>query len=286
MIFSSFAIEQQYRQYFAKSRFKYDIAASLLSTAASLSFAMKATASLPTHPDSSITFLFLLLVVSKSIPLLVILHAGREDYLKYRSQLMCTVSLLRVVPYLVFLTSSNVQQLPCEIVRALLGEALGGSLAVALSYQMLFNWHMPLHGAACFVVALALCTQLCTRAVPGTPNVCPDVAGAVMEAASAINYLVNVFVLPFAEWSSTTVHNPCVATTVMLLFNMGFLLPSCVLYSMEKSSRRSWALQMGLPAVPGAGMLGLWLFDPLPLVGSLVYANCGLWLYVRLFEKV
>lgn len=190
----------------------------------------------------------------------------------------------RMVPYLVFLMSSSVQQWPCEIVRSLLGEALGGSLAVSLSYQQLFDWHIPVHGAACSVVALALCTRLCTRAVSGTATVCPDVAAAVTDAASAINYVVNLFVLPFAEWNDSVVRHPCVAVTVMLLFNLGFVLPSCVLYAMEKSSRRSFAVSLGLPTVP-AGLLGLWLFDPLPLVGSLVYANCGLWLYVRLFEQ-
>lgn len=94
MKFASDEIEQLYRAHFAISRFKFDLAASLLSTIASLSFYIKATFDTETQ-DSSITFLFLLLVVSKSIPLLAALHLGRHGYLQHRSAFMCAVSLLR-----------------------------------------------------------------------------------------------------------------------------------------------------------------------------------------------
>lgn len=183
------------------------------------------------------------------------------------------------------MTLANISAWPCELVKSLVGEALGGSLAVALSYQLPFTWHLPIHGLACATAATAICTRLCNRALPHTAACCTELSDAVTNAARLINYVVNVFVLPFAEWNDSVVRRPCVAVTIMVIFNLGFVLPSCVLYFLEKLSRHAFAVSRGLPTVP-SGALGLWLFDPLPIIGCLVYANCGLWLYVRLFESI
>lgn len=303
MIFASSELEHQFREHwFAVSRYKYDILASLFSSLASLSFYTKATLEVP-PADATTSILFLILVTSKAIPLIAILYLGQASYLVHRTKLMCAVSVCRyddsrpyayrsatthahsIIPYLMVITMVNVATWPCELVKSLTGEALGGSLAVALLYQLPFDWHLPIHGVACATAAAAICMCLCNRALPTSSACCTELSDAVTSAARVINYVVNVFVLPFAEWNDSVVRRPCVAVTIMIIFNLGFVLPSCVLYFLETMSRHAFAAARGLPTV-SSGALGLWLFDPLPLIGSLVYANCGLWLYVRLFESI
>lgn len=295
--FHSHEVEHAYQAHFARSRLKFDVLASLFSSVASLSFYIKATLDTP-PADHATSLLFLVLVTTKALPLIAMVYMGQSAYLAHRSPVICAVSVCRyaefeaprtqphlhsILAYVLLITSIDTTRWPCELVKSLTGEALGGSLVVALSYQLPFAWHLPVHATACAAAATALCTRLCGRALPDSPLWCPELQDAVAEAARVINHVVNMFVLPFAEWNDSTVRRPCVAATIMVIFNLGFVLPSCVLYFLEKTSRHAFAAARGLPALP-SGALGLWLIDPLPLIGTLVYANCSLWLYVRLFE--